>query len=77
MLIRVLRQTMLSGRVVKAGDVLEASPSDARLLIGIGKAVEVAAAPVKIEEPVEAPKPKSAPKRRRSTNDHPQPRIED
>lgn len=71
MLIRVLRQTMLSGRVVKVGDVLEASPSDARLLIGIGKAIAVAAAPVKIEEPVEAPKPKQAPKRRRPTNDHP------
>lgn len=68
---------MLSGRVVKVGDVLEASPSDARLLIGIGKAIEVTAAPVKIEEPVVAPKPKQAPKRRRSTNDHPQSRHED
>ena len=67
MLIRVLRQTMLSGRVANVGEVLDASPSDARLLIGIGKAVEAAAAPVKIEEPVEAPIPKSAPKRRRST----------
>jgi hypothetical protein len=43
MLIEVLRQTMLSGRVVKIGEVLEASPSDAKLLIGIGKAVEAAA----------------------------------
>lgn len=58
---------MLSGRVVKVGEVLEASPSDARLLIGIGKAIEATAAPVKIEEPVEAPLPQSAPKRRRST----------
>jgi hypothetical protein len=58
---------MLSGRVANVGEVLEASPSDARLLIGIGKAVEAAVAPVKIEEPVEAPTPKSAPKRRRST----------
>lgn len=40
MLIKVLQQTMLSGRVVRVGDVLEASPSDARLLLGIGKAVE-------------------------------------
>ena len=63
--------------MVKAGDVLEASPSDARLLIGIGKAIEAIATPVKIEEPVEAPKPKQAPKRRRSTNDHPQSRNED
>jgi hypothetical protein len=56
---------MLNGSVARIGEVLEASPSDARLLIGIGKAVEVTAAPVKLEEPVEAPIPKSAPKRRR------------
>jgi hypothetical protein len=42
MLIKVLRQTMLAGQVVRFGEVLEASPSDAKLLIGIGKAVAVA-----------------------------------
>ena len=68
---------MLSGRVVRIGEVLEASPSDARLLIGIGKAEEFTAAPARIEEPVEAPSTKTAPKRRRPTNDHPQPRIKD
>jgi hypothetical protein len=41
MLIKVLRQTMLAGQVVRIGDVLEASLSDARLMIGIGKAIEV------------------------------------
>ena len=50
MLIQVLRQTMLAGRVVRVGDVIEASPDDARLLIGIGKAEQVTEAPVK--EPV-------------------------
>jgi hypothetical protein len=33
---------MLAGRVVRNGDVIEASPPDARLLIGIGKAIQVA-----------------------------------
>ena len=50
MLIQVLRQTMLAGQVVRVGDVIEASPDDARLLIGIGKAEQVTEAPVK--EPV-------------------------
>ena len=49
MLIQVLRQTMLAGRVVRVGDVIEASPDDARLLIGIGKAEQIIEAPV--EEP--------------------------
>jgi hypothetical protein len=40
MLIKVLQQTMLAGQVVRIGEVHEASPSDAKLLIGIGKAVE-------------------------------------
>lgn len=31
---------MLQGLVVRVGDVVEASPADAKLLIGIGKAIE-------------------------------------
>jgi hypothetical protein len=50
MKIRILRQTMAGGCVVRMGDVIEASPSDARLLIGIGKAEQVIQAPV--EEPI-------------------------
>ena len=50
MLIQVLRQTMLAGQVVRVGDVIEASPTDAKFLIGIGKAEQVTEAPVK--EPV-------------------------
>ena len=59
MLIQVLRQTMLAGRVVRVGDVLEASPTDAKLLIGIGKAIQTVKAAV---ETVEAIKPELASK---------------
>ena len=34
---------MLAGQVVRVGDVVEASPSDAKLLLGIGKAIQAAA----------------------------------
>ena len=65
MLIQVLRQTMLAGSVVRVGDVIEASPSDAKLLIGIGKAikaaVEVADAVETIAQPTRKP---STPRRR-------------
>lgn len=43
MLIKILRQTMLQGLVVRVGDVVKASPADAKLLIGIGKAIETIA----------------------------------
>mgnify|MGYP007038826388 CR=1 FL=1 len=59
MLIQVLRQTMLAGQVVRVGDVLEASPTDAKLLIGIGKAIQTVKAAV---ETVEAIQPEPAPK---------------
>jgi hypothetical protein len=52
---------MLAGQVVRIGDVLEASPSDARLMIGIGKAIEVANAAATI---VQAIQPEPAPKPR-------------
>jgi hypothetical protein len=66
MLIKVLRQTMLSGRVVKIGEVLEASPSDAKLLIGIGKAVEAAALVADVVETIAQPAPKPTTPRRRA-----------
>jgi hypothetical protein len=52
MKIRILRQTIANGCVARMGDVIEASPDDARLLIGIGKAEQVIEAPV--EEPVKS-----------------------
>ena len=57
---------MLAGRVVRNGDVIEASPPDARLLIGIGKAIQVANVAdtiVQAVEPEPLPKPQS-PRRR-------------
>jgi hypothetical protein len=64
MLIEVLRQTMLAGQVVRVGEVHEASLSDAKLLIGIGKAV---AATKQVAEAVQKkaePQPKPTPRRR-------------
>jgi hypothetical protein len=40
MMIRILRQTMAGGCVARVGEVIEASPADARFLIGIAKAEE-------------------------------------
>ena len=38
MLIRILRQTSISGRPARVGDLIEVVDSDARLLLGSGKA---------------------------------------
>jgi hypothetical protein len=65
MLIEVLRQTMLAGRVVRVGDLIEASPSDAKLLIGIGKAIEAAAQVADVVETIaQPPRKPSSPRRR-------------
>lgn len=48
MKIRILRQTSISGRPARPGDLLEVSASDARLLLGMGKAE---AAPDPVSEP--------------------------
>jgi len=65
MKIRILRQTMADGCVVRMGDVIEASPDDARLLIGIGKAEQVTEAPV-----IEPIKPTPTPSKRRKPSDN-------
>ena len=57
---------MLAGQVVRIGEVVEASPSDARFLIGIGKAIataKVAATIVQAIQSEPASKPQS-PRRR-------------
>ena len=47
---------MLQGLVVRVGDVIEASPADAKLLIGIGKAMLAATVePVKLIPPKRRP----------------------
>jgi len=62
MKIEVLRQTMLAGQVVRIGEVLNASPADAKFLIGIGKAIRAADA---IAQAIETIQP-TPPKRRTS-----------
>ena len=58
---------MLAGQVVRIGEVLEASPSDARLLIGIGKAIVTAKAVVETVEALQPePASKPQPPRRRT-----------
>jgi hypothetical protein len=44
MRIRILRQTSISGQPARVGDVVDATPADARLLLAIGRA-EVAQDP--------------------------------
>jgi hypothetical protein len=60
MLIEVLRQTVLAGQVVRTGEVIDASPADARLLIGIGKAIKVANVAATIVQALQ-PEPVSKP----------------
>ena len=55
MRILILRQTSISGQPARVGDLFEVTDSDARLLIGSGKA-EVAPDPV----PAPEPKPEAA-----------------
>jgi hypothetical protein len=57
---------MAGGCVACIGDVIEASPNDARLLIGIGKAEQVTEAPV-----IEPIKSTPTPSKRRKTSDNP------
>jgi len=57
---------MLAGQVVRVGEVHEASPSDAKLLIGIGKAVAAAAVVAEVVEEITQPAPKPTTPRRRA-----------
>ena len=61
MLIEVLRQTMLAGQVVRMGEVVEASSSDARLLIGIGKAIVTAKVAVELASKPQPPRRRTKP----------------
>lgn len=54
MRIEILRSVMVSGEPVSAGSILEATPADANLLIGMNKA-QLAPEPEPAPEP-EAPK---------------------
>jgi hypothetical protein len=59
MRIRILRQTSISGQPARVGDVVEATPADARLLLAMGRAEQAPDPdPVVITAP-EAAKPRS------------------
>ena len=77
MKIRILKQTMLGGTVVRIGEVVEASLPDSQYLIGLGKAEQVIDEPPKKEETIVEPEAPSCPPvkpKRRKTNAA-QPRI--
>ena len=57
---------MLAGQVVRLGEVHEASSSDAKLLIGIGKAIAVADKVADLVEVISQPAPKPSTPRRRA-----------
>jgi hypothetical protein len=59
MRIRILRQTSISGQTVRVGDVVEATPADARLLLAMGRAEQAPDPDPVVITPVEAPKPRS------------------
>tara|TARA_Y100001963_G_scaffold52755_1_gene73933 strand:+ start:4410 stop:4625 length:216 start_codon:yes stop_codon:yes gene_type:complete len=61
MKIEALRSFGLKGVVVQVGEVVEASPLDARQLLNSGQAKEAVICEVQIEEP--APKPKKTPRK--------------
>ena len=58
--IEILKTTMVGGQLVRAGAKVAATASDARLLIGMGKAIvaSIAAEFAPEPEPVAAPKRK-------------------
>lgn len=66
MRIEILRSVMVSGKPVSAGSILEATPADANLLVGMNKA-QLAPEP----EPAPAPEPE-APKRGRKPTPTPE-----
>jgi hypothetical protein len=57
---------MLAGQVVRIGEVLEASPADAKLLIGIGKAIAAADKVADVVEVITQPTPQPSTPRRRA-----------
>ena len=68
MRIRILRQTSISGRPARVGDVVEATLADARLLLAMGRAERAPDPdPVVIIVP-EAAKPRSRKSNPRQTN---------
>ena len=72
MKIEIRKQVTLAGQVVRIGEVVEASPADATILLGQAAAVPYVEPVQLVEKPVQCPMPtKAKPKRqRRAANDH-------
>ena len=68
MKIEALRSFGLKGEVVQVGEVIEASPSDARQLINSGQAKKAVVCEVQKEEPKAKPKAKSRVKKQDPNN---------
>jgi len=59
MRIRILRQTSINGQPVWVGDVVEATPADARLLLAMGRAEQAPDPDPVVITALEAAKPRS------------------
>lgn len=68
MRIRILRQTSIQGQPARVGDVIEVSPADGRLLLGMGKA-EPAPDPAPIQVQQDCPLP-TRPRKPRTSRTH-------
>lgn len=74
MKIEIRKQVTLAGQVVRIGEVVEASPADATILLGQAAAVPYVEPVQPEQKTVQCPMPtKTKPKRqRRAVNDHPE-----
>tara|TARA_Y100000361_G_scaffold94195_1_gene84132 strand:+ start:1416 stop:1637 length:222 start_codon:yes stop_codon:yes gene_type:complete len=63
MKVEILRQVMISGEPAMAGSILEVSDENARILLGLGKAVEFKGEAAVKEEPSEEEAPSAPPKK--------------
>jgi hypothetical protein len=66
--IQILRTTMAGGALVRAGATITASVADARLLIGMGKAIAATVAAGLAPEPEEPAAPKRKPRAKVTTD---------
>jgi hypothetical protein len=69
MKLEALRSFGLKGEVVQIGEVVEASPTDARQLINSGQAKEAVVCEVQKKEPAPKPKTTRKPKKPSPTSD--------
>jgi hypothetical protein len=66
--IQILRTTMAGGELVRAGATITASLADARLLIGMGKAIAATVAADFAPEPEQPAAPKRKPRAKVTTD---------